>query len=335
MSDGMLSIFEKQAVLGVEKILGGVVEAYDENDSILDTTLITKFGNLDLWAFYQDDVDRETLRKLFEESRRLKRAKQSQFVIGSGFFCKSESEAKPASYPVVLEPKPISKIESQPQWIKSHDEVLKRLEANDTNSDDYEKALLIAEITDFPAERIERLLNALRKYISDNRFASNDDSIVLLGCAIRKYAMNMSEEHFNEYAKWLQPTATRILDSKVELELVKGLDSRVSYSHVSLDGHEIDEAISIVGEVCEEYSSRRRLLKENHASIAVEANHAIVLLNLLAGGDKQAKEELDRAKKLDPDWVAELIVEQLEETTEIMKDRESGTSEKILVLLKS
>ena len=144
----------------------------------------------------------------------------------------------------------------------------------------------------------------------------------------------MSEEHFNDYAKWLQPTDTKILDSKVELELVKGIDSRISYSPVSLDGHEIDDAISIVGEICEEYSSRRRLLKENHASIAVEANHAIVLLRLLTGNAKKAEEEFDRLQKLDPDWVAELIVEQLKETAEIMKNRDSDTSDKILELLK-
>ncbi len=335
MSEKMLTHFKQQHIQGVEKILGGVAEAYDENDLILDTTLITRFENLDLWAVYKDEVDKETLRKILEESRRLKRAKQSQFAFGTCIFGKGESEAKPTSYPVLLFPKSFQKVEPQPpEWVESHDEILQRLEADDTSSDEYEKALRIAEITDFSDEKIERLLNALGRYISNNRFASNDDSTALLGCAIRKYAMNMSEEHFNEYAKWLQPTDTKILDSKVELELVKGIDSRISYSPVALDGHNVDEAISIIGEVCEEYSSRRRLLKENHASIAVEANHSIVLLRLLAGNAKKAEEEFARAKKLDPDWVAELIVEQLEETAEIMKDRDSGTSDKILELLK-
>ena len=193
--------------------------------------------------------------------------------------------------------------------------------------------MLIAEITDFADDKVDRLLNALEKYITANRFASSDDSVVLLGCAIRKYAMNMKEEHFNEYTKWLQPTETDILDSRVELELVKGFDSRISYARVALDGHDIDDTISIIGEVCDEYSSRRRLLKENHASIAVEANHAIVLLNLLAGNVDKANEEFDRAKKLDPDWVAELIVEQLAETAEVMEDRESGIFKRIFDLL--
>ena len=220
-----------------------------------------------------------------------------------------------------------------PEWIESHDEILQRLEAADTRTDEYEKALLIAEITDFADDKVDRLLNALEKYITANRFASSDDSVVLLGCAIRKYAMNMKEEHFNDYAKWLQPTETDILDTRVELELVKGFDSRISYARVALDGHDIDDTISIIGEVCDEYSSRRRLLKENHASIAVEANHAIVLLNLLAGNVDKANEEFDRAKKLDPDWVAELIVEQLAETAEGMEDRESGIFKRIFDLL--
>ena len=225
------------------------------------------------------------------------------------------------------EPKP-------PAWIKSPVEILTRLESDQTSADELETALLVAEITDFGDELIERLLVSLEKYISATRFTNDDDTMVMLSCAIRKYAMNMDASHFNNYAKWLHPTETKYLDSRIEMELVKGVDWRISYEPISLDDEEIDGLVNTIEEICFQYSTRRLLLQSNFASTALEANVSLILLLLVLSDKPRAQIAMTRAKQLDPDWIAEMIVDQLEESAGyIAENGDEDLSQAIKTLL--
>ena len=222
-----------------------------------------------------------------------------------------------------------------PQWIDDQAEILTRLESEEVGSEEFEKAVLVAEITDFIDDKVKRLLDSLGQFIGNHRFATDEDTLILLGCAIRKYAMNMDASHFNTYTKWLEPTETEFLDSRIELELVKGVNWRLSYEPFSAGGNSIDDLVNMVDEVCIQYSSQRLLLQKNFASIAIQASNAIILLHLHLGDGDKAKEMLERSKSLKPSWVAEMIVDQLDETYGFLAEHSPEASAKLQELLKA
>jgi len=222
-----------------------------------------------------------------------------------------------------------------PQWIDDQDGILARLESEEVGSDEFEKAVLVAEITDFADDKVKRLLDSLGQFIGNHRFTTDEDTMILLGCAVRKYAMNMGASHFDSYAKWLEPTDTEFLDSKIELELVKGVNWRLSYEPFAVDGNSMDDMVSMLDEVCMQYNSQRLLLQKNFASIAIQANNAIILLHLHLGNGDKVKQVLERSKSLKPSWVAEVIVDQLDENSGFMAEHTPEVSAKVQELLKA
>ena len=178
---------------------------------------------------------------------------------------------------------------------------LDHLESQATDFEDFEKAILVAEITDFPEALRERLLAALGIFIESKRFATDEDTTTLLGSAIRKYAMNMDPAHFDRYPQWLLPSATEYLKPIVELELVKGVSWRLTFEPISVtDGHPLKLLIDRLAQLYSDYIQPRLIVQKNYAATAVEATTALVLLHTLAGSSEMASKLLDDFEKKSP-----------------------------------
>ena len=217
-------------------------------------------------------------------------------------------------------------------WVDSSEIVLARLEDTNANEDDYNETVLFAETVEFGPEEIPRLLNSLGQFISKNRCSIKEKTIVSLGAAIRKFAMNMPEDRFDGYASWLSPGETTYLDHRVELELVQGISWRLTFVPCSI-GSVPHQMIETLQEIASQYASPRFIVQKNYAATAVEATVALVLLRILTDSTNEAKQLMEGVCKLDRDWFNELVTDQLHETAGHVAGDNQPLSDAILQVL--
>ncbi|MEK6238999.1 MAG: hypothetical protein N2C14_30155 [Planctomycetales bacterium] len=226
-------------------------------------------------------------------------------------------------------------IESRPReanardhaWTKSTETILSRLEDAAASQDALNETVLFAETAEFEPDQLPRLLDSLEQFISKNRCAGNEKTIVSLGAAIRKFAMNMPEDRFDKYANWLMPGETAYLDHDVELELVQGVSSRFAYSPVSINVAP-NQLINTLQEIASQYASPRFIVQKNYAATAVEATVALVLLRIFTDSTGEAKRLMETVSENHP-WFHELVRDQLQETAEHMASRDRSLSEAV------
>jgi Arc/MetJ-type ribon-helix-helix transcriptional regulator len=203
-------------------------------------------------------------------------------------------------------------------WTRSPNELLDRLEAGSTTDADRRTAILVAETMAFDETQRQRLLPALASFISAHRFASDEDTITILGSAIRKYAMNMDESHFGPYARWLQPSDTETLHHEVELELAKGASWRLTYEPARAEEGAVELTAALAG-LANEYLSPRLILQKNYASITLHAVVGVAILEALAGPHHETEELLKRVEKLRVDWFSELLQRRIADACEAIE----------------
>ena len=223
---------------------------------------------------------------------------------------------------------------SPPAWVDSPAQILDHLESQATSPDDMETAILVAEVTDFQEELLERLLAALGTFIESKRFASDEETTTLLGSAIRKYAMNMGPLHFDRYSKWLLPTTTHYLDTIVELELVKGVSWRLTFEPIAItDDRHLQELIATVKELQEDYIQPRLVVQKNYAATAIEATVALVLLHASVGANENARQLLGAVSERSPEWVSNLVHDQLQEAVSYVSDHDADLADRLRAIL--
>lgn len=222
-----------------------------------------------------------------------------------------------------VEPKP-------PAWMGDHDEILSRLETEKVGSDEFEKAILIAEITDFADDKIESLLSSLGQFISDHRFATDEDDIVLLACAIRKYSLNMPPEALEEYVGWLSLGEVNSIHNRIELELVKGILWRLSYERFPSNG-DYPKTIETLQEISAGYLNRRLIFQESNVSVAAMAVAALFVLLTISGDLDSIPQLWQKVKNLKRDWVAELVEDDFAEAVDAISEFDSQLSKRLSV----
>lgn len=219
-----------------------------------------------------------------------------------------------------------------PGWVESSEAILARLEDAAANENDLNETVLFAETVEFDPDQISSLLNSLAQFIPKYRCSTKEKTILSLGAAIRKFAMNMPEDRFDEYASWLSPAETTYLDHRVELELVQGVSWRLTYVPVSITSVP-NQLIETLQEIAGQYTSPRFIVQNNYAATAVEAVVALVSLRILTDSTYEAKKLLETVCKLDRDWFQELVIDQLQETSEHVSGHDQSLSDAISQVL--
>lgn len=293
-----------------------IIETYDGNVFTLDA-LVGESKWLRGIGFHCDEQVRDQVLALMMERRTQQLANRpprnpSVILLSSNPASKSSSNDLP----------------TPPEWIGSHEEILQRLESDQTTKDELEKAILAAEITDFSHEEVERLLVSLGRFIEQNRFATDDPTMVLLGCAIRKYALNMPSQQLEQYVDWLAMGETRAVCNRVELELVKGALWRLCYEPFEAAG-DYPKTKETLKEIVDGYLNPRLIFQENNVSTAACAVTALFVLHGISSDEESISTLFGKVKELDRDWISELIEDDIAESVDAIAEHDSQLSERL------
>jgi hypothetical protein len=229
-----------------------------------------------------------------------------------------------SSNPASKSAKPIS---SPPEWVRSEEEILQRLESPE-NADELESAILAAEITEFDDKNIPRLLKSLEAFIATHRFTVDEEEITNLGCAIRKFAMNMDSTQLDEYVDWLAPAEAKSVHNRVELELVKGLLWRLSCEPFEPAG-EYAKTKETLTDVANGYLSPRLIFQKNYVSIAICSVAALFVLHSHAKDEVAISQLFTSVKQLDRDWISELVEDEIVELIDAISEHDARLRESL------
>lgn len=216
------------------------------------------------------------------------------------------------------------------EWIQSPEQILQQLENAATPQEDRRTAVLFAETTEFPADSIPRLLNVLSQFIGENRLTTDAEMATAVGSAIRKYAMNMSEEQFDSYANWLLPSQTETLGHKLELELTKAIEWRLMYEPVSAPG-EHPVLLRVLSDLCSGYLTPRLILQKNYAATVLHGIVAVAILKAIAGIDSQTDELIGSAINMRVEWFTEVLADRLAESIETISEHSPKLADRLRI----
>lgn len=228
-----------------------------------------------------------------------------------------------AGLPSVLENEP--KID----WVHEPEGILQRLENRDAYPADYEAAVLFAEVKPFRGEQRTRLLDALGVYIDEGRFVEDQDSLITLCSAIRKYAMNMPESRFEHYANWLLPTETATLHHEAEMELVKGICWRLEFEPHSWPAN-YPLLTKTLFELVDSYLTPRLILQKSYANTAMFGMVALHVLEGASNSDDTFVAHL-RKKMMDcgVQWFTEMVDDNVDEATQYILERDADLAKEV------
>ncbi len=200
--------------------------------------------------------------------------------------------------------------EGTAQWICNSKGILHRLESLGTNAADRITAVLFAETTAFTVEEKPRMLDALFTFIQGNRFSIDERTVVAVGSAVRKFAMNMPAAKLDQYAQLFVPSATESISCRIELELAKGASWRLA-KLPSAEGASAKQLETRLAELASDYLAPRLILQKNYASIALAATVGVILMN---GEPQEAllkRVHGLRAGQHEMNWFRELLADRL------------------------
>lgn len=211
---------------------------------------------------------------------------------------------------------------SNANWVHEPEGILQRLENKETFPEDHEAAVLFAEVKPFRGEQRTRLLDALAKYINENRFVDDQDSLVTLCSAIRKYAMNMPESRFEEYANWLLPTETATLHHEAEMEFAKGVCWRLEFEpHIWPADYPV--LTKTLFDLVDSYLTPRLILQKSYANTAM---FGIVALHVLEAISTSSKALVGHLRKRMVDsgvkWFVEMVDDNIDEAIQYISERD-------------
>jgi hypothetical protein len=215
-------------------------------------------------------------------------------------------------------------------WVHEPEGILQRLERKEAYPEDYEAAVLFAEVKPFHGEQRTRLLEALGKYINENRFVEDQDSLVTLCSAIRKYAMNMPESNFEGYATWLLPTETATLHHEAEMEFAKGICWRLEFEpHVWPADYPI--LTKTLFDLVDSYLTPRLILQKSYANTAMFGMVALHVLEAIATSRNVFVGSL-RKKMMDSGvkWFTEMVYDQVDEAIEYISQRDEALAKEVI-----
>jgi len=222
-----------------------------------------------------------------------------------------------------------AEIVSKETWVHDSEGILQRLENRALYRDDYAAAVLFAEVKPFRGEQRTRLLAALSGYIDENRFVEDEDSLITLCSAIRKYAMNMQESQFEGYADWLLPTETATLHHEAEMEFAKGICWRLEFEPHSWPA-QYPHLTKTLFDLVDSYLTSRLILQKSYANTAMFGIVALHILEAASGSRVELVSKL-REKTIGSGvkWFAEMVNDNLDEAVHYISERDEALGKKV------
>lgn len=214
-------------------------------------------------------------------------------------------------------------------WVHETEGILQRLENRATYPDDYEAAVLFAEVKPFRGAQRTRLLNALRTHIDEHRFVEDQDSLVTLCSAIRKYAMNMQESQFEHYANWLLPTETATLHHEAEMEFAKGICWRLEFESHAWPAN-YPHLTGTLFDLVDSYLTPRLILQKSYANTAMFGIIALHILEAASGSGGALVARLHK-KTVDSGvmWFSEMVSDDVDEAIQYISDRDDVLAKEV------
>lgn len=306
-------------------------QSSSQSEKPAGTALQPSNGDLFSWtmtesSFREDSVadSREIQQLIAEWNRRSRVSKVTFSCPGSGTLAGSIAS--------VEEEKRTRKQSFKLSWYDSPSVILLQLENPKLAADKTNAAILRSESIAFSDKHRTRLLAALSAYIINHRFAQNDDLVTVVGSAIRKYALNMSESDFESYARWLYPVEGEYPTHRVELELVKAICWRLTFEPTGLDVEYKDLAETLFA-IAYEYSTSRFLPRKNHGAIALNAAVSIFILDAISGNRKLSGRVVKRIEEADSFWFKEMLIRRLGETVGYISAHSHLLSQRLMRLV--
>jgi hypothetical protein len=207
-------------------------------------------------------------------------------------------------------------------WVYETEGILQRLENRSAYPDDYEAAVLFAEVKPFREEQRTRLLIALGDYIDEHRFVEEEASLVTLCSAIRKYAMNMHESQFEKYANWLLPTETETLHHETEMELAKGICWRLEFEPHSWPA-DYPHMTRVLFDLVDSYLTPRLILQKSYANTAMFGFVALYFLEAASSSSRKLVAKIHKKMvNTGLKWFVDMVEDNLDEAVQYVADRD-------------
>lgn len=192
-------------------------------------------------------------------------------------------------------------------------------------------AVLFAETTEFQPGEMPRLLNVLTRFISDNRFATDEGTTTAVASAVRKYALNMNEQQFDAYARWLLPSQTETLGHELELEFAKAVEWRLMYEPLSVPA-EHPTLLRVLSELCRSYLTPRLILQKNYAATVLHGLVAVAILEAVGGQQLQTEELFGLAIDMQVQWFSEVLSDRVSEAIEAISEHSPVLADRLRIL---
>ena len=223
-------------------------------------------------------------------------------------------------------PRGIQKID----WSRNPEQILDRITQTWTQPEERVAAVLFAETTAFSEDLQPRLLAGLGEFIEQKRFHRDEETATAVGSAIRKYAMNMGESHFDSYAKWLLPSQTEALGHEVELELTKSVSWRLIYEPLTTSA-EHPHLLRVLIELCSSYLTPRLILQKNYASTVLHGIVAVVVLEAAADQGSQGISLINAAVQMNIRWFTEMLSDRIADAIENISEHSPKLANRVRV----
>jgi hypothetical protein len=211
-----------------------------------------------------------------------------------------------------IETEKLSEVEPPEDGI-TPDILLRNLESVTASHEEKRQAVIESEVIAFPPASIETLNRLLYQFIQQHRDSDNQEDIVAVGCAIRKYVAVMSQNDLSHLAVLLDAQHNATVPIEVELEIAKTLVRKLSQSPPEKSDSEPRLADRLY-EIVELYLNPRLLARDKFAAVTLNAILSLCLLR---------SEHADRVQQslqaLRVSWFSELVLRRASQIQETLQ----------------
>ncbi|MGW8257807.1 MAG: hypothetical protein ACWGMZ_10015, partial [Thermoguttaceae bacterium] len=193
------------------------------------------------------------------------------------------------------------------------DALLQTLESNTASHEEKRRAIVESEVVAFPSESNETLSELLYQFIQQHRDSDNQEDIIAVGCAIRKYVTVMNHNHLSRLAVLLDAQHNATVPIEVELEITKTLVRKLSQIPPGKPDSEAQLADRLY-EIVKLYLNSRLLARDKFAAVAL---NAILSLCMLRSDYAERVQKSLRALQLS--WFTELVSRRAVQILEVLK----------------
>jgi hypothetical protein len=197
----------------------------------------------------------------------------------------------------------IERVENHSNLLEpSPKEILESLKSPKTDHDEYTKAVIEAEVTDFGPSETQDLTPLLRRFIEQYRESNVPADLVAVGSAIRTFiAIASKDDAFDLAASLLKAGSRLSLAIELEIEVSKMIVRKLT-ANPPAERCQYAELALRLEELVDDYARPRFLAREKHGAVALNAILGLVLTR--SGRDPEV---VERMRTLAVPWFQQLV----------------------------